>query len=153
MGFDALARLPVKDWAADNCVLLMWATDPNMPQAFELIKAWGFEYKTVGFYWVKLNKRVRHPGDFFMGGGYWTRANPEQCLLAVRGEPQRKSKGVRRLISAPVREHSRKPDEVRTRIEKLVDGPYLEMFARERFPGWHAWGNEVGKFNRDFELV
>jgi N6-adenosine-specific RNA methylase IME4 len=83
-----------------------------------------------------------------MGGGYGTRKNVEVCWLGRRGSPQRKSKGVRELIIAPRREHSRKPDEVDSRIEALCDGPYLEMYARQRWPGWTCIGDEVGKFTK-----
>ena len=106
-----------------------------MLRAFELIEAWGFEYKTVAFYWVKLNSAAKHDADYFTGLGYWTRANPEQCLLATRGKPPRKAKDVRRLVVEKRREHSRKPDCVRERIERLVAGPYLELFARETKKG------------------
>src|SRR4029450_11524050 len=137
LDFNALAALPVADLTADNCALFLWATDPLLPRAFELIEAWGFEYKTVAFYWVKLNSSARSEADYFTGLGYWTRANPEQCLLATRGKPRRQEKDVRKLIVEPRREHGRKPEEVRERIERLVAGPYLELFAREPKPGWH----------------
>ena len=88
LDFAALAALPVADLAADDCALFLWATDPLLPRAFELIEAWGFEYKTVAFYWVKLNSAAKHDADYFTGLGYWTRANPEQCLLATRGKPR-----------------------------------------------------------------
>ena len=78
--------------------------------------------------------------------GMWTRSNSEVCLLATRGKPRRLAADVRQVIQAPTREHSRKPDEIYGRIERLVEGPYLEMFARQAWPGWDAWGNEVGKF-------
>src|SRR5258708_38742322 len=104
------------------------------------MSAWGFEFKTVGFYWVKQNSKS---GGFFTGLGYWTRANPEQCLLATRGKPRRRGKDVRKLVVEPRREHSRKPDDVRERIERLVAGPYLEMFARETKPNLHCWGDQV----------
>jgi hypothetical protein len=94
-------------------------TDPLLPRAFELIQAWGFEYKTVGFYWVKLNTAAKHDADYFTGLGYWTRANPEQCILATRGKPQRQAKDVRRLVVDKRREHSRKPDAVRERMKDL----------------------------------
>jgi N6-adenosine-specific RNA methylase IME4 len=126
----------------------MWATDPLLPRALDLIRAWGFEYKTVAFYWVKLNASPRHGADFFTGLGYWTRANPEQCLLATRGKPPRRAKNVRRLVVESRREHSRKPDCVRDRIEQLVDGPYLEIFARETKRGWDCWGNQAALFDR-----
>jgi N6-adenosine-specific RNA methylase IME4 len=122
-------------------------TDPLLPRAFELLRAWGFEYKTVSFYWVKLNAKPKHESDFFTGLGYWTRANPEQCLLATRGKPSRLAKDVRRLVIERRREHSRKPDCVRERIERLVAGPYLELFARETKPGWDCWGKQSGLFD------
>jgi N6-adenosine-specific RNA methylase IME4 len=137
LDFDSLAALPIADLAADDCALFMWATDPLLPQAIDLLRAWGFEYKTVAFHWVKLNKRN---ADYFTGLGYWTRANPEQCLLGTRGRPRRQAKDVRRLVVEPRREHSRKPDCVRERIGRLVAGPYLELFARETRPGWDCWG-------------
>lgn len=148
LDFAALAKLPVADLAADDCVLFLWATDPLLPRALALIKAWGFTYKTVGFYWVKLNKRARSGVDYFTGLGYWSRANPEQCLLASRGSPTRQHKDVRRLVVEPRREHSRKPDCVRERIERLVNGPYLELFTRETKPGWDCRGDQVGLFDR-----
>ena len=146
-----IAELPVARWAAPDCVLLLWATDPLLPRALEVIRAWGFTYKTVGFYWVKL-QRGRDPllftrADLFTGLGFWTRANPEPCLLATRGKPRRRSGGVGKLVVSPRREHSRKPDEVRARIEALCEGPYLELFARETRPGWDAWGHQAGLFD------
>ena len=136
------------DFAAQDCALFLWVTDPLLPRAIELIQAWRFEYKTVGFYWVKLNAKVKHSADYFTGLGYWTRANPEQCLLATRGKPMRRAKDVRRLVVESRREHSRKPECVRDHIERLVDGPYLELFARETKPGWDCLGNQVGLFDQ-----
>lgn len=143
MNLDSIKQLPVGAHAADDCVLLMWAIDPLLEQAFDVIRAWGFKYKTVGFYYVKRNMKS---DGWFTGLGYWTRANPEQTLLATRGNPKRKAKDVKRLVVAPRREHSRKPDEVVERIERLLDGPYLELFARTSRPGWECWGNQVDKF-------
>jgi len=147
LDFSALAALPISGLAADDCALFLWATDPLLPRALELIQAWGFEYKTVAFYWVKLNTQAKHDTDYFTGLGYWTRANPEQCLLATRGKPSRKAKDVKRLIVDKRREHSRKPDCVRERIERLVAGPYLELFAREAKPEWDRWGDQVALFD------
>ena len=119
-----------------------------LPRALGPIEAWGFTYKTVAFTWAKLNCNVAASSfssqDFFTGMGYWTRANPEQCLLATVGKPRRLSKAVRQLMISPWREHSRKPDEAYGRIEALVQGPYLELFARSRRPNWTAWGDQVG---------
>jgi len=109
--------------------------------AFEVIQSWGFTYKTCAFTWAKLN---RSGVGFHFGMGYWTRSNPELCLLATRGGPRRAGRGVPNLVVAARREHSRKPDEVRDRIVALCgDLPRAELFAREKVPNWQAWGNEV----------
>ena len=79
--------------------------------------------------------------------GYWTRGNVEQCLLATRGKPSRKSKAVRKLVISPRREHSRKPDEMHGHIENLVDGPYFELFSRANRPSWDSWGTQTGLFD------
>lgn len=151
MNFDDIRAIPVADWAARDSILLLWITDPLLPKGIELIEAWGFSYKTVGFYWAKLNKGATLCGlqerDFFTGMGFWTRANTEQCLLATRGSPKRLAKDVRRLVVSPRREHSRKPDVVYDRIERLAAGPYLELFARNSRPKWDRWGNESGLFD------
>jgi N6-adenosine-specific RNA methylase IME4 len=151
MNLADIKALPVAEWAADDCVLLLWTTDPLLEKAFDVIHAWGFTYKTVGFYWAKLRKpeMLYSDGNFFIGLGFWTRSNPEPCLLATRGKPRRRSANVRKLIVSPRREHSRKPDEVYERIEALCQGPYLEMFARFSRPGlarpgWDLWGHEAG---------
>jgi N6-adenosine-specific RNA methylase IME4 len=119
----------------------------------ELIRAWGFEYKTCAFSWMKAHagqiEMFRDDFDALMGMGYWTRANNEVCLLATRGKPKRLNADVRQGIIAPRREHSRKPDGIHERIERLVAGPYVELFARATRPGWDAWGNEVGKFDSE----
>jgi len=95
-------------------------------------------------YWAK---RCRASDGWHIRTGYWTRANPGACVLGTRGSPMRLSRSVRRLVVAPVREHSRKSDEVAQSIQQLMPGPYLEMFARERRFGWDAWGNEIEKFS------
>lgn len=162
MSLDAIKALPVGQLAASDCVLFMWAVDPLLPQAFEVGRAWGFEYKTVAFVWAKLRRESseRHKLHddpwhklFPIGTGYWTRANPELCLLFTRGKPQRNSAAVRKLLVEPRREHSRKPDRVRSDIEALVDGPYLELFARSAAPGWDAWGNQVDRFGHCLPAV
>ena len=153
---DEIKALPVASVAAKDCALLMWAVDPMIPQALEVGAAWGFVFKTIGFVWAKERRVTSRRGEdtdvpdhkrFPMGTGYWTRANPELCLLFTRGKPKRISTAVRKLMIAPRREHSRKPDETHARIERLVSGPYLELFAREARHGWTAWGDEVGKFD------
>lgn len=158
MTIDEIKVLPVLDYAAKDCVLFMWAVDPMLPEAIALGETWGFKFKTIAFVWAKERRVTSKRGAAFdeadhkrfpMGTGYWTRANPELCLLFTRGKPKRVSAAVRKLLIAPRREHSRKPDEQYTRIEALVGGPYLEMFARQTWPGWDSWGNETEKFERE----
>ena len=109
--------------------------------ALKVIKEWGFEYKTCGFSWVKKNKKA---DSLFWGMGYYTRSNNEICLLATKGKPKRVSSGVHQVVIDKIREHSRKPDCVRDRIVKLCgDLPRIELFARQKTPGWDVWGNEV----------
>jgi N6-adenosine-specific RNA methylase IME4 len=139
MALDAIKALPVQAHTARDCVLFLWATWPNLTDAFAVIEAWGFTYKTCGFCWAKTNA----DGSPYMGLGFWSRSNSEACLLATRGKPHRLTADVRQIVFAPRGRHSAKPPEVRARIERLVEGPYLELFARERTPGWCAWGNEV----------
>ena len=96
---------------------------------------------------VRQIDMFKDEGDVQMGLGYWTRANTEPCLLATRGKPKRLNADVRQGIIEPRREHSRKPDGIHERIERLVAGPYVELFARQSGrPGWDYWGNETDKF-------
>lgn len=138
-----IAALPVDKLAARDCALFLWATDPLLPLALHVMSAWGFTYKTVGFSWAKCSL----DGERFpAGNGFWTRANPEICLFGVRGAPKRRATDVDQLIVAARREHSRKPDAALDGVERLVDGPYCELFARARRSGWDCWGDQVGKF-------
>jgi N6-adenosine-specific RNA methylase IME4 len=113
-----ICNLPVSDIAKPDSVLLMWVVDPLLDQAFKVIDAWGFTYKTVGFTWAKTNKNTM---GFFTGLGYWTRGNPEMCLLATKGKPKRISKSVPQLVVEQRREHSRKPDIMYKHIEDLLE--------------------------------
>lgn len=141
MSIGDIKSLPVADIAAEDCVLFLWATFPMLPEALAVVEAWGFRYKTAAFVWAKRNRKS--PG-WFWGLGNWTRSNPEVCLLAVRGRPARVSASVHSLICAPVGKHSAKPQQARARIEALLgDVPRIELFARERAPGWDCWGDEV----------
>lgn len=143
MSISEIMALPVADVCAPDCALFLWTTDPMLPVSLDVGAAWGFKYQTVGFYWVKQTKLGKR---WHMGMGHWTRANPELCLLFTRGRPKRLSRGVRKLIESSVREHSRKPDEAHERIEALVAGPYLEIFARQQRPGWTTWGDQAERF-------
>ncbi|WP_366656595.1 MT-A70 family methyltransferase [Fodinicurvata sp. EGI_FJ10296] len=142
MSLADIAALPVADIAARDCALIMWATAPMMPQAFTVMDRWGFRFSTMGA-WAKQSKTG---AKWAFGTGYVLRSAAEFWLIGVRGKPRVKVRNTRNLIVAPVREHSRKPDEMRAIVERLFNGPYLELFARERAPGWDAWGNEIDKF-------
>jgi N6-adenosine-specific RNA methylase IME4 len=147
---DELNVLPIGELAADDCVLFLWTCWPVLPWSMRTIEAWGFTYKTCGFCWVKAHatqiEMFHDDIDPHMTLGYWTRSNSEVCLLATRGRPKRQASNVKQAIIAPRREHSRKPDGVHERIERLVAGPYLELFARQERKGWTTWGNETQKF-------
>jgi N6-adenosine-specific RNA methylase IME4 len=153
MSFAELAALPVKELAASTgCHLFTWTSGPFVPQALELIEAWGFKYSTRAFTWLKT-KRGRDgqspllESDFPVGLGLTVRHQTELVLLARRGNCRRQRKDVRELILAPRREHSRKPDEFYRRVEAYCDGPFVDLFAREQRPGWDAFGDEVDKFS------
>lgn len=157
MSAHEIAALPVQDLAAPDCALFCWVTWPCLKQAISLIEAWGFTYKTCAFDWMKANNTQP---DFFqeevaaqVGLGHWTRSNTEPCLLATRGKPKRLNADVRQGIIAPRREHSRKPDGIHERIERLVGGPRIELFARERKDGWDCWGNETDKFSSQWDRM
>ena len=141
MNINDIANMPIKNIADDNCVLFMWVTLPKLNEFMKVINGWGFEYKTTAFVWVKKNKKA---DSFFMGLGRWTRANPEICVLATRGNISRKSNSIRQLQVFPIERHSKKHDEFRDLILELVgDLPRIELFARETSSGWDSWGNEV----------
>lgn len=136
-----IQELPVQNLAAKDCVLFLWVTWPCLEEGLELIRAWGFKYKTCGFCWVKRNKKS---DSWFWGLGYWTRSNSEVCLIATKGNPKRVSKSVHQVCASRIMRHSQKPDEIRDRIVELCgDVPRIELFARQHADGWDCWGNEV----------
>ena len=138
-----LLKLRVADVVADDSFLFLWIPLRSVDLVLPLMGAWGFVFSGSAFVWVKQNKTG---AGWFVGAGYGTRHNAEVCWLGRRGKPQRKSKAVRELIVAPRREHSRKPDEVYQRIEALCAGPYLELYARQQWPGWTCLGDESERF-------
>ena len=164
-----ICALPIGEIAARDAHLFMWTTGPHMVQSVELLEAWGFAYSTVAFTWVKSSSaapsNIFNPKTLHWGMGYTTRANAEFVIYGRRGKPVRHpAKNVHSVhvdhgCIEPfghssvhidrVREHSRKPDEIRKRIELLAPGPYIELFARERAEGWDAWGNQVDRFSGD----
>lgn len=142
MDFADINNLDVAAITARDACLFLWAVDCMLPQALNTIAAWGFTFKSVAFTWLKQTPK----GNWHFGHGYWTRSGSEQCLFGTKGKPKPLSHAVRQVVIAKRREHSRKPDEVRQRIEQLVAGPRLELFAREPVPGWDVWGDETDKF-------
>ena len=143
LALPEIKALPVSEIAGDPCLLFIWVTFPMLREGLAVIEAWGFAYRTLGFSWIKLNKNDRQP---FFGIGYYTKSNAEVCLLATRGAAHSLigDNSVSSCILAPHGRHSAKPQEARYRIEKLVgDVPKIELFAREKIPGWDCWGDEV----------
>ena len=116
MSLEEIKALPIGELAAKDCVLFMWITFPCMQEALQVLEAWGFEYKTTAFVWIKQN---RVSDGLFWGMGYWTRANAELCILATKGHPKRAS------------------------VQLMGDVPRIELFARQSPEGWDVWGNEV----------
>jgi N6-adenosine-specific RNA methylase IME4 len=141
MDLAAIKALPVELLAAPDCLLWLWALGPQLPQAMEVITAWGFTFKTGG-HWAKVGTS----GKQHFGTGYILRNAGEPFLIATRGAPKT-TRAIRSVIIAPVREHSRKPDEAFDAASRLMPGVQrLELFSRQNRPGWTSWGDETGKF-------
>lgn len=146
MSIDELCDLPVKELAAADAVLLMWCTWPQIKEGLRLIESWGFSYVT-GFPWVKITDEPRRTlwGGWAIkptfGVGFWVRGCTEMVLIARRGKPQLPDRDFVGLLSENFG-HSRKPENLYEYAEAMP-GPYLEMFARRKRPGWDVFGNEV----------
>ena len=153
MDYRDIGKLPIRELADEKCILFIWVTFPMLAEGLEVIKAWGFEYKTIAFSWVKINPVNKQP---LFGIGYYTKSNVEVCPLATKGEAHKlvKNNSISQVIVAPRTKHSKKPDEIREKIVQLVgDVPRIELFARDNgsrnlfnknpLDGWSAWGNEV----------
>jgi len=134
-----ISSMPVSSLAEEDCALFMWATAPKLPQALSTMTAWGFKFSTTAFVWIKTTKE----GKPHTGCGWWTRQNAEFVLLGTRGNPKRLARNVHSVLLSPRGRHSAKPDEIHNRIQSLVKGPYLELFARKPFQGWDCWGDEL----------
>lgn len=142
MHAEDIYSLDIDGIADKDCVLFLWVTFPCLLEGLNAIKRWGFVYKTIGFCWVKRCKK--QTDKWFWGLGFWTRANSELCLIATKGRPKRVSKAVHSIVDTPVERHSKKPDEVRCRIDLLMgDIPRAELFARKQYDGWVCLGNEI----------
>jgi len=150
MSLQDLKRLPISKMMAEKSVCFMWITFPCLSEGLELLKTWGFRYSTVAFTWVKKNKKAN---SWFVGLGNYTRANAEICLLGIKGNNSlpRKSHSVRQICDARIMQHSQKPNEIRERIVELFGNLHrIELFARQRTPGWDAIGYDIdGKDIKD----
>lgn len=144
MTIDEIKAYPVADMVAADAWLFLWVPTPLTPMTSDVMAAWEFIFSGLAFSWPK---RTPRDNGWHMGLGHTTRKNIELCWLGRRGKPKRLSRSVRELIVAPRREHSRKPDERYERIEQFCAGPYLELFARQRWPGWMSIGDEVDHFS------
>lgn len=145
MRTEDICNLPVRNLCTDTSILFMWATFPNIGEALKVMEAWGFEYKTAAFVWVKENKKSP---SLFWGMGAYTRANAEVCLLGISKKTKAtevvKRHDVHQIIMSPIERHSKKPDCTRDRIVELLgDVSKIELFARQTAEGWDCWGNEV----------
>ena len=145
MILEEIKELPVGDIADEECHLYLWVPTAMLQDGLDVMKAWGFEYKTT-FYWEKVRKDGEPDGR---GVGFYFRNVIEPCLFGVK---TKKGKTYRTLgpgrsqvnvIRTQKREHSRKPDEMIDIIESCSEAPRLEMFARGTRPGWDMWGNQA----------
>ena len=137
-----ISRLPIYDLMANDSVVMLWVVDPLLHQALKIVNDWGFTFKTVGFYWTKH----KPSGADHMGGGYYTRANPEQCWVITKGKGlPRVSRSVRRWMHAPVGRHSEKPEEFFIRTQQLFGfvEEKVEIFGRAPREGWTVLGEEI----------
>ena len=144
MKTEEICGIPVKNIMADESILFIWATFRKLPECLKVISAWGFEYYGLGFDWLKTGAS----GKPCYGMGYYTRQNNEVCLIGVplkkKNKLKPKYRGVSCVVMSERREHSRKPDEVRERIESIFnDASKIELFARQSVPGWDCWGLEA----------
>lgn len=142
MTLAQIMALPVAELAAPHCLLWLWCTNPMLPQGFEVLRAWGFTYRTAG-HWAKL---TRH-GKLAFGTGYILRCAGEPFLIGARGRPVT-TRAQRSVVMGQAREHSRKPEAAYAAAEKLMPGARrLDLFSRQHRPGWDAWGDQAGLFD------
>ncbi len=143
MTFEEIKSLKVNEIANKDCYLFLWVTFPLLPRCLEIFKVWGFEYKTLGFSWIKTNIGDGKP---YFGIGYYTKSNCEVCLMGIKGKPSKQSDYVSSVVISSREGHSKKPSIVREKIIELCgDVPRIELFAREKIEGWDVWGNEIPK--------
>lgn len=141
MSLQDIKSLPIQDISSENAILFMWVTMPLLDKSFEVMKAWGFNYKTCGFCWVKRTKN----GKIHLGMGHYTRGNAELCLVGTKKQkPKFLTRSLSQIVESEIRKHSQKPDEIRDKIVELCgDVSRIELFARSSAEGWDCWGNEA----------
>jgi len=132
MTTEEIKAIPIQQLATADSILWLWTTNSHLPDALEIVKGWGFEYKVL-LTWVKNR----------IGTGYWLRGRTEHCIMAVRGHPITKLTNQSTVLHAPVRAHSQKPDEFYRLVETLCPGRKIELFARENRDGWDTWLTSV----------
>ena len=132
MTLDQNKAMPVADLCEENAHLYLWVPNGLLPEGLEVVKEWGFTYRSP-LYWIKPRLLL----------GNFIRNASETCLFATRGRAPVKFHAQPNWLFAPQQDHSHKPEEQFAVIERLSHGPYLELFARRRQPGWDAWGNEI----------
>ena len=132
MALEDIKNMPVADLAEENAHLWLWFPNGLMPEALDVLKAWGFTYRNY-FTWIKP----------YLGLGNYLRNGSEALLFGTRGKAPVKFKGQQNWLFAPRQDHSHKPEEMYPIIERVSPGPYLELFARRPQPNWDAWGNEI----------
>lgn len=148
LSVDELKKLNVKEISDEDCICFMWVTDSHLKEGIEVLESWGFKYKTIGFNWIKKYKS----GSFCVNFAPWTLKSWEICLIGIKGimGKYKITNNIQGLVIEERISHSKKPEEVRKRIESLFGNiPRIELFARQRKEGWDVWGNEV---NSDIEL-
>lgn len=142
MCLEDIKRLPVADISEEKSHLYLWVPNALLPEGLEVMKAWGFDYKT-NIIWEK----VRHDGNpDGRGVGFYFRNVTEILLFGIRGGKNRTLDPARsqvNLVRSIKREHSRKPDEIVSLVESCSPGPYIELFARGERLGWDMWGNQA----------
>ena len=147
MQIDDIEKLPIRYITDSNCILWLWVTFPRLQEGIRLMSSWGFKYKGLGFIWVKMNKSSF---GFFYGMGYYTRQNPEICLIGRIGRILTLRHDISCVYQSVIQEHSKKPSAIRSLIVDICgDLPRIELFARQKVEGWDCWGNEV---ESDIEL-
>jgi N6-adenosine-specific RNA methylase IME4 len=149
MSMNDLKSLPIQDITDKNAALFLWCCSPKLREGLELIKAYEFDFKTVGFNWIKVSK----DGSPRCGLGHYTRSSSELCLLAIKGSMKRLDNNINQTLHEPIRGHSAKPLIVRDKIIQLFGNlPMIELFARERDPRFDTVGNEISQMDIKQEL-